>query len=234
MATMLPDASTRAHTFDGLAGEIVAYAMKYATTVTACRGETITRQGEPARQIFVIQDGFAKMVSTSEDGHDVLVGIAGPRDAFGHATMADQPRDYMVSSTALCPMTAAVWSREKAMAIAHQFPEVHKRIDAQLMRNLEAVLGRLHTVSEGRVGNRLARALLELGERHGKPDALGVLIVPPMTRQDIAAIVGTTLFTASRLLSEWEDRGLIESSRARVRLRSLEGLRLLAAEAAGP
>ncbi len=66
-----------------------------------------------------------------------------------------------------------------------------------------------------------------------QPDALGVLIVPPMTRQDIAAIVGTTLFTASRLLSEWEDRGLMESSRARVRLRSLEGLRLLASEGAG-
>ena len=37
------------------------------------------------------------MVSTSEDGHDVLVGIVGPRDAFGHAAMADQPRDYMVT-----------------------------------------------------------------------------------------------------------------------------------------
>ena len=136
----------------------------------------------------------------------------------------------MVTSTALCPMTAAVWSRDKALAIAQQFPEVHKRIDAQLMRNLDAVLGRLHTVSEGRVSQRLARALLELGERHGQPDALGVLIVPPMTRQDIAAIVGTTLFTTSRLLSDWEDRGLIESSRARVHLRSLEGLRLLATE----
>ncbi len=59
---------------------------------------------------------------------------------------------------------------------------------------------------------------------------MGMLIAPPMTRQDIAAIVGTTLFTASRLLSEWEDQGLVESSRARVRVRSLEGLRLLASE----
>ena len=234
MATLLPDAPTRAHTFDGLGEDIVEYAMKHAQMVTAQRGKTISRQGEPARQIFVIRDGFAKMVSTSEDGHDILIGIVGPRDVFGHAAMADKPRNYMVTSTALCPMTAAVWSRDKALAIAEQFPEVHKRLDAQLTRNLEAMLGRLHTVSEGRVGNRLARALLELGERHGQPDALGVLIVPPMTRQDIASMVGTTLFTASRLLSEWEDRGVIESSRARVRLRSLEGLRMLATDSAGP
>ena len=233
MATLLP-ATSRAHTFDGLADEIIDYAMKHARTVTARRGETITRQGEPARQIFVVRDGFAKMVSTSEDGHDVLVGIAGPRDAFGHAAMADQQRDYMVTSTALGPVTAAVWTREKARAIAEEFPEVHKRIDVQLMRNLEAVLGRLHTVSEGRVGQRLARALLELAERHGQPDALGVSIVPPLTRQDIAAMVGTTLFTASRLLSEWEDQGLVESARARVHLRSVEGLRLIASDTSGP
>ena len=232
MPSLAPDTS-RAHTFDGLADEIVDYAMKHAKTVTARRGETITRQGEPARQIFVIRDGFAKMVSTSGDGHDVLVGIAGPRDAFGHAAMADQQGDYLVTSTALTSITAAVWDRDKALAIAREFPEVHRKLDAQLIRNLELVLGRLHTVSEGRVGQRLARALLELAERHGQPDSLGILIVPPLTRQDIAAIVGTTLFTASRTLSEWEDQGLVESTRARVRLRSVEGLRLIASDTSG-
>lgn len=141
--------------------------------------------------------------------------------------MADEKRDYMVTSTALTAITAAVWDRDKALAIAREFPEIHKKIDAQLIRNLELVLGWLHAVSDGRVGQRLARALLELAERHGQPDSLGVAIVPPLTRQDLAAIVGTTLFTASRTLSEWEDRGLVECSRARVRLRSLDRLRLI-------
>ena len=41
-------------------------------------------------------------------------------------------------------------------------------------------------------------------------------------------MVSTTLFTASRVLAEWEDKGLIESSRARIHVRSVEGLRLIA------
>ena len=232
MATLLPDAPPRSHTFDGLADEIIQYALKYARIVTARRGETLTHQGERADRIFVVREGYAKMVSTSEEGHDILIGIAGPRDVFGHAAMADQPRNYLVTSTALTPVTAATWDRAKAMAIAQEYPEVHKRIDAQLIGNLEAILRRLHTVTEGRVSQRLARALLELADRHGTPDAMGIMIAPPMTRQDLAAIVGTTLFTASRLLSDWEDRGLVESSRARVCLRSVEGLRLLATEPA--
>lgn len=229
MATLLPD-TARVHTFDGLSDDLVEYAMKHARIVTARKGEIITQQGEPGQRILVIREGYVKMVSTSADGHDVLVGIAGPRDAFGHAAMTDHPSNYLVTACALTPVIAAAWDRDKARAIAAEFPEVHRRIDAQLARNLELVLGRLHTVSEGKVSQRLARALLELGERHGQPDALGVSIMPPMTRQDIAAIVGTTLFTVSRLLSEWEDQGLVESSRAHVCLRSLEGLRLIASE----
>jgi len=222
----------RAHTFDDLAEDIVKYAMKYAETVTIPRGEPITRQGESAQRIFVIQEGFAKLVSTSENGHDVLVGVVGPRDVIGHVTVLDTRRNYMVTSTALGRMTAAMWSRDVARAIAARFREVQQRLDAELTRNLETILDRLHTVSESRVGQRLARALLELGERHGEPDALGVLIAPPMTRRDLAALVGTTPFTVSRLLSEWENQGVIHSLRARVRLRDLQRLRQLATEAA--
>lgn len=230
MAARQADPSPRAHTFDGFADEVIDSALKHARTATARRGESLTRQGEPARQFFVIRDGYAKLVSTSGDGRDLLVAVAGPRDAFGQAATADDQRSDMVTCTALTPLTAAVWDLDKALAIAREFPEVHKTIAAQLVANLDLILSRLHRVTEGRVGQRLARALLELGERHGLKDCLGILIVPPLTRQDIAALVGTTVFTASRTLSDWEARGLVEAARARVRLRNIAGLRQVASE----
>src|SRR5262249_52896109 len=153
---------------------------------------------------YVVRSGYAKLVSTSPDGHEVLVGIAGPRDAFGHAAMAERERDYMVTATALTPMELAIWARAKAHELSAKFPQVHARLDAQLMATLELVLGRLHTVSEGHVPQRLTRALLELAERHGEKQARGIAIMPPLTRQDLAALTGTTLYTVSRLLAEWE------------------------------
>ena len=218
----------RAHTFDGLASEVVERARTHARVVTVRRGGTLTRQGHPARQFFVIQDGYVKLVSTSPSGTDVLVGVAGPRDAFGHAAVAERPRDYVATSSALSTVTAACWDRDHALAIAGQFPDVHRRIDAQLMANLELVLGRLHLVMEGSVAERLSRALLELVDRHGTADAHGVAIAPPLTRQDLAAMVGTALFTASRILADWDNQGLIASTRAKIRIRNLEGLRTLA------
>ena len=226
MAMVVP--RQRTHTFDGLDAGVVEYARKHAQMVSVKRGDALTHQGESATRFFVVQEGYAKLVSTSQEGHEILVGIAGPFDAIGHAAVTEQRGDYLVTSCALTPLTAASWDREKALAIAREFPQVHARLDAQLARNLELVLRRLHLVSEGKVNQRLARALVELAERHGEPHALGIQISPPLTRQDIAAIVGTTLFTASRVLADWEEKGLIESSRARVRVRSVEGLKALA------
>ena len=134
----------------------------------------------------------------------------------------------MVTATALTPVTAACWDRARALAIANEFPEVHQKLDAAMARNLGLVLERLHLVSEGRVAQRLARAVLELAERHGEPDSLGIVIAPPLTRKDVASVVGTSLFTASRLLSQWEDDGLVSSSRAHLRIHSIEGLRAIA------
>ena len=230
---MLPAPAVRTHTFDGLADDVVEYALTRARSVQASRGDVITRQGEPATHVFVLRQGYAKLVSTSPDAHEVLVGIVGPRDIFGHAAMTQTPRTYMVTSCALTPLVAASWDRDTARAIAREFPDVHQKLDAQMILNLECVLRRLHTVSEGRVPQRLARALLELSERHGIPDGDGVTIAPPLTRQDIATIAGTTIFTASRLLSEWQHQGLVRSARARVSIRSVEGLRLIASDMRG-
>ena len=87
-------------------------------------------------------------------------------------------RDYLVTATALTAMDMAIWSRAKALELAKRFPEIHARLDVQLAQNVKILLGRVHTVSEGRVAQRLARVLLELAERHGEPRPPGVAILP--------------------------------------------------------
>jgi CRP/FNR family transcriptional regulator, nitrogen oxide reductase regulator len=125
-------------------------------------------------------------------------------------------------------MTAAAWTRPQALELARKFPELHSRLDALMTRNVATALGRLHDVTEGRVPQRLARALVELVDRHGEMDSLGLIIGPPLTRQELAAITGTTLYTVSRLLADWESRGVVSTSRARLRVRNLAALTDLA------
>ena len=229
MPATLPNPSPRISSFNGLSDDVVNYCLEHAELSTARRGELLTQQGEPARLVYVIKSGYAKFVSTSPDGHEVLVGIAGPFDVFGQAAASEHMRAYLVTTTALTPMELVTWSRAKALELANRFPEIHSRLDAQMIANLDLVLGRLHTVSEGHVPQRLTRALLELAERHGDKQPRGVSINPPLTRQDMAALTGTTLYTVSRLLADWEHRGFVATSRGHVQLLNLQALKDIAA-----
>jgi CRP/FNR family transcriptional regulator len=215
-------------TFHGIDEQLASYCMEHAALATAKRGELLVRQGERANLVYVVRAGYAKLVSMSADGHEVMVGIVGPRDVFGQAAVVERERDYMVTATALTPMSIAIWSRAKALDLARQFPDIHSRLDLQLVQNVEVLLGRVHTVSEGRVAQRLAKVLLELADRHGEPRPPGIAILPPLTRQDLAALTGTTLYSASRLLADWEHRGLVATARGSVRLRDVAGLTAVA------
>jgi CRP/FNR family transcriptional regulator, nitrogen oxide reductase regulator len=87
---------------------------------------------------------------------------------------------------------------------------------------------RLNTLTEGQVPQRLANVLLELADWHGKLDGKAVDIEPPVTREDLAGLTGTTFYTVSRVLSGWQAKGVLSSRRGRLRLEDTSRLRALA------
>lgn len=228
MLTMTPGPPGRVATFAGLDNDVVTYCLEYAAIASVKRGELLMQQGERATFVYVVRSGYAKLVSTSSDGHEVLAGIAGPRDVFGQAAVVEPEREYLVTATALTSMSIATWARPKALELYKKFPEIHARLDEQMRFNIDILLGRLHTITEGHVSQRVARVLLELTTRHGEPRKRGVAILPPLTRQDLAALTGTTLYSVSRLLADWEHRGMLASARGQVEVFDLPALRAIA------
>lgn len=85
-----------------------------------------------------------------------------------------------------------------------------------------------------RVERRIARALLRLAAQAGQHEADGVCIDFPISRQDVAELTGTTLYTVSRTLSQWEKQGIVQSGRKRVLIRSLRTLAALAEDLSPP
>jgi CRP-like cAMP-binding protein len=83
-------------------------------------------------------------------------------------------------------------------------------------------------LSTEQVQHRVAHALLRLANQAGTRTADGILIDLPLSRQDIAQMTGTTLHTVSRLLTSWEEKGLVKSGRQRVTVADPHRLFLLA------
>jgi CRP-like cAMP-binding protein len=101
-----------------------------------------------------------------------------------------------------------------------------ERFSRLALNALEMLAGRMHELQDRyrelateRVERRVARALLRLVRQSGRRVPEGVLVDFPLSRQDLAEMTGTTLYTVSRIFSGWEAGGLIEAGRERVVIR---------------
>jgi hypothetical protein len=83
---------------------------------------------------------------------------------------------------------------------------------------------RVIEMSTEEVERRVARTLLRLANQAGRKVDRGIEIDFPISRQNIAEMTGTTLHTVSRILSAWEQAGIVESGRQRVTLRDAHRL----------
>jgi CRP-like cAMP-binding protein len=214
--------------FKRLPADVAAHCARLGQPRTVRRGVVLTRQGDLASHAYYVQTGYARVASTSAEGHDVLVTFMGPGDVVGFGAAIGTVDHYVGTATAVEPMDLIVWERTVALQLAHRFPEVHERLEAILVHNLKILMHRVHTVSEGPVTKRLATVLLELMERHGRREKAGIVIKPRLTREDLAGLTGTTLYTASRVLALWQTYGVVSSSRGVVRVTHEARLRALA------
>ncbi len=94
------------------------------------------------------------------------------------------------------------------------YPEIRGNISRILAAHLEELEERFREVATETVSKRLAFALLRLLKQIGKPSGKGIEV--PLSREELAQMTGATLFTISRVLSGWSEKGFLISRRESV------------------
>ena len=112
-----------------------------------------------------------------------------------------------------------------SLLVLDAYPLLKTNILRAITAHMDDALTRLRELATLKVSQRLAHTLLRL-TAPTKADDAGHLVVPhTLTRQELAELTGTTLFTVSRILTDWEAAGLVKSSRAHVEVLDTAGLR---------
>ena len=75
---------------------------------------------------------------------------------------------------------------------------------------------KIRELSTERVERRIARALSRLASQLGRQTEEGILLDFPLSRQDLAEMTGTTVFTVSRTLKAWERLEILQLGRERI------------------
>jgi CRP-like cAMP-binding protein len=172
-------------------------------------------QGDPATTFYVLAQGEAKLTQVTPEGHQMLVRFVGPGECFG-GVAALINTDYTLSSQAVEDCQALTWDGETLGQLMERYPRIALNIMAVQAAQYRQLLDRYQQLLTERVEQRVARTLLRLAGQAGQKAEDGVLIGLPLSREDLAEMTGTTLFTVSRTLSRWERQGLVESGRERV------------------
>ena len=166
----------------------------------------IFSQGDPATEVFYIQEGSVKLSVLSRTGKEAVIGMLGPGDFFGEGCLAGQPR-RMVTASAMSASSVLVIEKPHMLEMLHAQPSLADRfLSHMLARNIrieEDLVDQLFNSSE----KRLARALLLLA-RYGKEDQ--PLLVPKVSQETLAEIVGTTRSRINFFMNKFRDLGFIE------------------------
>lgn len=219
--------AARSKVFDGLSAEERSVWLSAARHRDLGRGEALARQGEPADAFSLVESGLLKLVQATPDGRDVIVRFVGPREPFGGVVALDDAA-YPVTALASGPTRVLVWPRDTLRRLLAAYPQVRTNIMREMAGHMTEAMTRVRELSTEPAAQRVARAVLRLMRQCGQTMPDGILLDYPFTRQELAELSGTTLYTASRTMAAWQAGGIVQSSGRRVLVRSPRQLEALA------
>ena len=185
---------------------------------------TIFRQGDLSEFLFVLQEGSVKLTLTDADGREQIIGLPSPGQLLGFNSVDEQA--YAYTATALTSAAVCKIRHRDMLEILHQNPNVAVRTIAMLNEELAQARSLIHILGQKSAVEKVATFVLLL-ERHS-PSAENQTIALPLSRQEMAELLGLTVETVSRLMSEFKRDGLLEAPRGYVRILDRDKLRKLA------
>jgi CRP-like cAMP-binding protein len=180
-------------------------------------------ESDPAENSYILLNGKVKLGQVTEVGQQVILGYLIPGRVFGIISILKKI-SYPVSAQAVGDCRALVWDQVTMNRLMDAYPRIGLNALRIMAGQIREFQNTIRDLSTKRVEQRIARAVLRLARQSGRKTEEGVLIDLPLTRQDLAEMTGTTLYTVSRVLTEWEAQGLVQSKRQRVVICASHGL----------
>jgi CRP-like cAMP-binding protein len=202
-----------------------------ATSLRIPMGKAVFEQGQSASSFYVLLHGRLKVVQVTADGQQVVIRFVNPGDLFGIAKALNRS-DYPATATAVADSVVLAWNMELWDHFMARHPAFALNVTQMMGQRIQEAHTRLREMSTQDVEHRVAQALLRLVRQSGRKVKEGILVDFPITRQEIAEVAGTTLHSVSRVLSGWQEAGLVVVGRRKVIVCDVKGLSRIAEQSA--
>jgi CRP/FNR family cyclic AMP-dependent transcriptional regulator len=175
--------------------------------VVFSKKQAIFAQGDSADAVFYIKEGRVRLTIVSKSGKEATLGILNEGDFIGEGCLTGQTR-RLFSATAMTDCTVMRIDKKSMMDVLHREQTFSDMFVAYLLtRNIryeEDLVDQLFNSSE----KRLARILLLLAHfgKEGKQET----VIPKMSQEMLAEMIGTTRSRVSFFLNRFRKLGFID------------------------
>jgi CRP/FNR family transcriptional regulator, nitrogen oxide reductase regulator len=207
---------------DGLTPSERTLLLEAATIRRFPHGSQMILHGFPADFIFLLVQGRARFFCTTIEGGKVSLHWINPGEICGFAGLLSEPVHYLLSAETVKPSVALAWHHSTIRSFAMKCPRL---LDNGLLLAFNYIrLYRNHHIcaTYQTARQRLAQALGDLAHGIGKSVEEGVEVT--IRNEELAHEANVTIFTASRVLNEWQRQGILVKTRGKVMLRSPKDL----------
>ena len=185
-------------------------------------GTVMCVEGDPNTHVFVLVDGWVKIVGVTSDGHELTLALRGRGDTVGEvAGETTGYRSATVQAVGTVRALVVPYERFSSFLDAHDGADrAYRRMVTRRWNDAESML-RARSVTSG--AQRLAGLLLELADSE-------LQTAMTLTQEELASLTGASRATVTRALSNWRRRGIIRTGQRDITITDPEALRKIAGQ----
>jgi CRP/FNR family cyclic AMP-dependent transcriptional regulator len=185
-------------------------------------GTVMCVEGDPNTHVFVLVDGWVKIVGVTSDGHELTLALRGRGDTVGEvAGETTGYRSATVQAVGTVRALVVPYERFSSFLDAHDGADrAYRRMVTRRWNDAESML-RARSVTSG--AQRLAGLLLELADSE-------LQTAMTLTQEELASLTGASRATVTRALSNWRRRGIIRTGQRDITITDPGALRKIAGQ----
>ena len=173
------------------------------------KGQVLFKEGQDGDRLYVVVHGKIKLGTTSTDGRENLLSILGPGEMFGELSLFD-PEPRTSTATAVTDARLVSLAHEAVIGLVTTNPQTSLELLRRLAQRLRKSNEILADLVFADVPGRVAKAIMDLGERFGVMKEDGLHVNHDLTQEALAQLVGASRETVNKALADFAARGWVK------------------------
>ncbi len=177
------------------------------------RNDIIFTEGDPGNGFYIVETGKIKIYKMSMEGKEQILHIYGPGKPFGEVPVFEGSH-FPASAVAMEPSTIIFIPRDKFIDLLSRTPALAMNMLGMLSRRLRQFTTQIENLSLKEVPARLAGYFITLSQEQERSG----MVTLPVSKAQLANLIGTTPETISRMLKKMSDTGYITVDNRSIKL----------------